>query len=1484
VTVFLYNLRGELVEERVMDGPTAKKINRHAYDDMGRAIWVERLNESEVQVAWDYTYYNLTGDVEWKDSSRTNPEDYAYTRYDGAGRTVEQVTMRSRAKADGSGVEAVPGIEQYATTKFYYNLFGDLIKTMDPRGHTLRAEYDDIGRKTATEAYQGDWQNGGTRLARETTVYDDDQRKMTQTDARGGVTQIWHTSDGRPRRKVSPDGNALEWRYFLDGRIKRQPLSEHQYHEFTYNDTTRTVTKTLKNASGQTFASESATLDRRGNQVSATNLVGHVTTTTYDKVNRLMTTSVPAAGSSSAAQSTTTYHDATGQRKKTVNALGESIEIVSDAMGRPATAVVRDAANVIVSQSTTTYSADFHRATTTTGSGGSALTQSVWTDVNGKTVLVKHADGTYVRTEYDAAGNAIATTDETGQTTKTGYDGFNRVALTLLPDGAVTQFVYSYPGGGGQLVERRMPQSLTEVAITDAAGRPTESYLLGAGAVQSRRYHSYQYHASGKEKGLLKQYTDPRGLVHSVTYDDWQRPATTTVGTVGTATYVKRELLTYDLRGQVTQLRETTTAAVTEVLSAIDGQGHLEYQKTKLNGTVVTHLTNTYDGAGRRNGLARGGDVAAVGSGVGGSWGFGHRADGLLAGVVFGGANFNYTYGDSGLLKTRSNPFRAYTVPNSGGRDNRGRLLAAQTRLTGRSVDVLAEAVTWTTDSRQASYTATRLSANDGTGTATWQDARNYQYNAGRRQLVSENWVPGDGQPGRTQGHEHDFGQAGGLGIYTGRETPAPAGSTGSQLFLVNDAGMEGGSGIDAFGRVTREVSGFETLGLTAQGTAKGARDVELTVNNNGRLSGAQFEAATRFTTGAWSRQLWLPAGGYNLLAKGNHPSGQFSAQATAAFNLGVRHFGIQSQYDDDGNVSHRHVAGGFAQNGRSQTLTWDGLGRLVKVVQEEFGGFGYEWTATYDGLNRRLQTSYVPKRGNLYQTAEQVVERSWYDPQVEFMEIGLEVTRGSGGAAVHERWWKVHGPDLSGGYGGRGGMAGLEAMVNEANGQAVGTCGDAYGHIIGFAKAANLGAASTGAIVFEWNDARFGGYGPLSGTWSASIADGLSVWRSLGWRGKRLDATGFFYLGARYYEPTSGRFLSTDPMGHGASMSLYDYAGGDPINFVDPDGRLVKQQMENKAVEMVSEGGFLNNAGAYGIVFVMTAWDVFSLGTLSKNDELVDRNLAGEITDKQMYSGMAINTGVALGSVAIGGGTTYVAGRMLTSASSSVLTYTVVGGASGLTSGAADVLGTRLGYAGIGIDYTRTYQEDLMTVGFSTFGGAVFGGLSRGAEIVAAPRNVFSGHGAVAPGSFTVPQGTSIKVYGEVGDTISDRLGNAIELGYADDAWSRVYGPGSQAPNLILQAPDGLAIAGRPITVLNDTPLSSLLKPDMGEMNWAACLDTGMYKPYMADFDFTRYALPSQLGVTGSGLKNVFTDWLSSPSVTDSVLGSNPWSGMKTK
>jgi RHS repeat-associated protein len=48
---------------------------------------------------------------------------------------------------------------------------------------------------------------------------------------------------------------------------------------------------------------------------------------------------------------------------------------------------------------------------------------------------------------------------------------------------------------------------------------------------------------------------------------------------------------------------------------------------------------------------------------------------------------------------------------------------------------------------------------------------------------------------------------------------------------------------------------------------------------------------------------------------------------------------------------------------------------------------------------------------------------------------------------------------------------------------------------------------------------------------------------------------TGLVYVRTRWYEPSTGTFLSPDPMGYQDSSNLYTFAGGDPVNRRDPTG-----------------------------------------------------------------------------------------------------------------------------------------------------------------------------------------------------------------------------------------------------------------------------------------------------------------------------------------
>ena len=60
---------------------------------------------------------------------------------------------------------------------------------------------------------------------------------------------------------------------------------------------------------------------------------------------------------------------------------------------------------------------------------------------------------------------------------------------------------------------------------------------------------------------------------------------------------------------------------------------------------------------------------------------------------------------------------------------------------------------------------------------------------------------------------------------------------------------------------------------------------------------------------------------------------------------------------------------------------------------------------------------------------------------------------------------------------------------------------------------------------------------------------------------GQYLDGeSGFYYMRARYYDPTVAQFTSLDPL---ASMTNanYSYASDDPVNEVDPTGLISAEE-----------------------------------------------------------------------------------------------------------------------------------------------------------------------------------------------------------------------------------------------------------------------------------------------------------------------------------
>ena len=241
----------------------------------------------------------------------------------------------------------------------------------------------------------------------------------------------------------------------------------------------------------------------------------------------------------------------------------------------------------------------------------------------------------------------------------------------------------------------------------------------------------------------------------------------------------------------------------------------------------------------------------------------------------------------------------------------------------------------------------------------------------------------------------------------------------------------------------------------------------------------------------------------------------------------------MKDYFDGAGYVTNR-VFG----SGKKQTLAWDGFGRLVSILERDTPNNGFNWSAVYDGFGRRLSTVTIPVVNGSNNLPLTLNIDSYYDPRVEFDEIAVGLNG--------QRTWKITGVDLTGGRGEMNATGALEGTIRESDGVTVGSFSDCFGTVV----------ANTAGTTVAWNSTRSASYGPILGYRGPTLSLGAPIGDSLGWRSRWIDQSGFYYLGARYYDPIAGHFLSPDPLGNSASLDLYSFCNGDALNYFDSNGR----------------------------------------------------------------------------------------------------------------------------------------------------------------------------------------------------------------------------------------------------------------------------------------------------------------------------------------
>jgi len=104
------------------------------------------------------------------------------------------------------------------------------------------------------------------------------------------------------------------------------------------------------------------------------------------------------------------------------------------------------------------------------------------------------------------------------------------------------------------------------------------------------------------------------------------------------------------------------------------------------------------------------------------------------------------------------------------------------------------------------------------------------------------------------------------------------------------------------------------------------------------------------------------------------------------------------------------------------------------------------------------------------------------------------------------------------------------------------------------------------GNSIAEWD---YGDYGETE-----QIAGDPGLYNPYLFTGQEWDSElGMYNLRARHYSPSLGRFLARDSIGYSGGSNLYAYCNGDPVNFIDPSGTLVKFSSGGQNLESFSPG-----------------------------------------------------------------------------------------------------------------------------------------------------------------------------------------------------------------------------------------------------------------------------------------------------------------------
>jgi RHS repeat-associated protein len=1020
------------------------------------------------------------------------------------------------AKGDLNGVSD----RNNANTQFEYENPRPhyLTEVVDPLGRSAtRTEYDEQGRMkrlidAAGNALDLSYTNGASSQTVKdplgnniTRIFDKRGNVVEEIDQLGGVTKRTYDANDNRLSQTDPEGNVKSYTYDSRGNKLSETDGEGKTKLYTYNQTSKLLTETDALGNVTTY-----TYDANDNLTTRKDALGNTTTYKY-ATNGLLTEVVDANGKTS-----TFSYDGNGNLLELTDPTGAKTKFTYDGNGRVITNI--DALG--------------------------AITNSVY-DAQGRLIEQADPEGSscgcgrgITKVEYNAAGEKITEIDALGRRTEYRYNSRGLLIETILPDETPLDLTDNSRTKKEYDALDRVVVQVDELGrktqhVYDKLGRKIEIILPDATPLDlsDNPRTKKEYDKAGRVIAEI----DERGNRSTFTYDKADRLLTRTnaLNEVTTYTYDadgrqssmtdalgRKTTYAYDANDRListTYANNTTAAKTYDPLGRVIAETDLAGITTKYEYDALGRLTAVVDALNQRTEYK----YDAVGNQI-------EQKD----------ANSHVTKFEYDTLRRRKGMVlpgaqRKETIHNNIGN------LIRETDANGVTTTYEYNARNWITKKSFSDGTPTETFTYTLTGQlATVTDNRgttSYGYDE-RDRLLSRT------EPdGRKIQYTYDL--AGNILTLN-----APSGTTSYTYDALNRIDIVTAPNLgktdytyDKVGNLTKtdfangvtETQQYDLLnrltnlenrnqtGITSSYTytldAMGNRTK--VVEQDGRTVEYSYDPLYRLTQekitdtvvgNSLTDYKFDPVG--NRLERTNSVLGKTTYSYDVNDRLLQEVLGgkvTQYQYDAKGNLTAK------IENGQTQAAyKWNARGELAAVEVTENGVTGrIEFEYDHDGIRVAIKQNGEETRfliDNNQQEYAQVIE--------EYQPNGTVKTA------------YVHGWDL---------ISQTNVSVTD------------YYQVDGLGSTRQL-TNNTGAIQVEYD---YDAYGNLTNKVGAASNNYLFA-------GEQFDAAvDGYYLRARYYDPTTGRFASTDPFEgyNDEPMTLpdYFYAGANPVNAIDPSGNI---------------------------------------------------------------------------------------------------------------------------------------------------------------------------------------------------------------------------------------------------------------------------------------------------------------------------------------